>query len=140
MVCLLQREPSSHASSVCSAVATGKYHPGRWVRVSGPAAAIGTTGRAQQSRPLRATLPRRHGVLCLSAEHIPAGNDPPITVSGQERTRNGLQIPALELLVVVDDELPALDLDMAFADEGVDHARNGLARCPGHIGKVLLQR
>jgi len=33
----------------------------------------------------------------------------------------GLQVPALELLIIVDDELPPLELEMPLTDERVDH-------------------
>jgi len=42
----------------------------------------------------------------------------------EERTKKGLQIPAFEFLIVANDQLPALDLDMAVTDKRVDHPGN----------------
>src|SRR5450759_4906944 len=50
-----------------------------------------------------------------------------------------LDMKILEALIIVDDELVALQLQISLLDEFVDHARDGLARGSRHVRQILLQ-
>src|SRR3989304_4325364 len=49
------------------------------------------------------------------------------------------KVSPAEFLVVIDDEPVSFQAHVILLNELVDHARDRFARCPGHVGHVLLE-